>query len=665
MADGQQGHLPTGGLALAGEPTLLETCLPFRELSLVIEADQRALDPVYGAHRWWARRPPALMRGMLLAATMPTDRPADEFWEAFGDPGHRLSGIRIHDPFVGGGSTVVEAARLGAIASGGDIDPLAVEIVRHELQPAPAAEVREVGAALLDHLDELLGDLYPAADGANPLHYFWLHEVTCPACSSPGLLYRKLILARDTGRPGAVVRDSPVTAFCPMDLTIHHLSSANRLELRHCGRRFRLDRGTFRGGKYTCPNCGERSAHRALRTGVAPRRLIAVEETPAGLRRRLRPPNASDLAAVVTAASRLQEADGLCLPSGSLTADRQDPRPVSYGIDSPRLLFSDRQLIVLGRAMAWLRKTDVSAPGRRALTMALSNALATNNKLCSYAVDYGRLSALFSVRGYSLPAQPVELNPLHPDGGRGTFRHCIERVARSATPTVRRHTWSAVDAAPSPRSMVFEQPAVPAIVNRTPAETPIASEIDVCIFDPPYYDYIAYGELSEFYRSWLDPTDPIGKPLMPSGDDKALQFGADFGGCLLAVLRQLVPGGIVAFTYHSASPDAWRAVGLAMDHADLAVTGLWPVRSDGHMGHHSHPGNCEWDLVLACRRRAESRLAPFEATLDDWLVAVEPLAVGDPDRRSMELAIATVIPRFATAAPGHHRRELGDDRRRA
>lgn len=56
-----------------GDPTLLERGFPFREVSLVIKADRRANDPVYGAHRWWARRPPALLRAILLAAAQPHD----------------------------------------------------------------------------------------------------------------------------------------------------------------------------------------------------------------------------------------------------------------------------------------------------------------------------------------------------------------------------------------------------------------------------------------------------------------------------------------------------------------------------------------------------------------------------------------------------------------
>jgi adenine-specific DNA methylase len=603
------------------------------------------------------------MRALLLAGALRAGSKS-AFWAAYANPAPILAGLRVYDPFVGGGSTLVEAARLGATASGSDIDPLAVEIVRQELAPPPAKDMRAAGDALLLHLSNVSDGLYPMQGDAVPLHYFWLHEVICPTCKHPGLLYRDLVLARDRRKLGAVVRDHALTVFCPADLTLHHLKNADRKELRHCGRRFRLDAGTFRAGKYTCPQCGRRSTHRDLQTGVAERRLVAVEETMPGARRRLREPTRADRAALAKAARLVGDTARLALPQGRLRADRQDPRPLSYGIDTPVKLFSNRQLVVLGAAMRWLQDGDLGSDVRRAVTLALSNALATNNKLCSYAADYGRLSALFSVRGYPLPALSVELNPLHPDGGRGTIRHCIERVVRSAAPVVRRYTWSATGAAPQAVDLRFPpNTAQPSVVcapaDGDPAEP--AEVADLCVFDPPYFDYIAYSELSEFYRCWLASPDPIGMPLLPRGDDPAERFGLDLAGCLRTTLRRLTPGRPMAFTYHSANPEAWRALGVALDDAKLAVTALWPVRTDGHMGHHSHPGNCEWDLVVVCRRLAETRPANFQASVDEWVAATHPLAVSDTDRASMRLAITTVTPRFAASAPMDSKEEAACD----
>lgn len=653
----QRGNLV--GRVAADQATYLETAFPVREISLLAEAERRSNDKVYGAHRWWARRPPALMRAVILASTLRADCSDADFWAAYAEETSSLDGFVVKDPFAGGGTTLVEALRLGAAAFGSDIDPLAVEITRHELHPAPAADVTAAGYALLEHLNQKVGHLYPKGPQGTPLHYFWLHQVTCPNCGHRGPLYKSLVLARDAGKAGAVVRDQALTAFSPEDLSIHYLAKPDAKVISQAGRRLRLDAGTYRHGKYRCPSCESRWTHAELQTGVAPRQLIAVEDT-TDAHRRLRAPNAADLAAVATAAEVVDRGEGLQLPNANLKEDRRDRRPLSFGIRTAQELHTDRQLAVFGFAMQWVADSELRAPIRRALVLALSSALTTNNRLCSYAVDYGRLSPLFSVRGYAIPALPVELNPLHPDSGRGTLQHCIDRVADSAAATVRRHIWSMQDAAPLAKRITFDTSAVAWSVVCRSADTkvpPMAEPLaDLCLFDPPYFDNISYRELSEMHRAWLSLAIPPSEPLMPYGSDPALSFGKRFGQCLLVAQDGLKSRRPLAFTYHSSNPEAWKAIGVALDHSRLSVTALWPIRSDGHMGHHSHPGNCEWDLVLVCRRSTET--LPLELNVDvaDWIAKAAPLAVGPADRKNMALAIEAVGPRYARIREDNGRR---------
>lgn len=637
-------------LAVDGAESLLERGLPFAALSHVINADRRVHDPVYGAHRWWARRPPSLLRAALLAAALPADTPPEAFWALYGSSSPVLAGLRVHDPFIGGGSTLVEAARLGARVSGGDVDPLAVELVRYELNPAPAEAVREAGRELLDHLRAELGHLYPERRSAQPLHSFWLHEVTCPACNETGLLYRDLVLARDRKKIGAVVRDAPLTVFCPADLSVHELNRVDRVILRHKGTAWRINEGTFRGQRYHCPHCWSASSHKELATGVAPRRLVGVEYTSAEARRRIYKARKADLAALESATAWLDEnAPTLPLPTAELCAERHDERPRSFGMATVQDLFTERQLAVFGSAFKWLQSAELDPSVRTGLRLALSNALATNNKLCSYAYDYGRLSALFSVRGYSLPTLAVELNPLHPDSGRGTIHNCIERVARAAASEVRRYTWSTNIGKPAPVSLALATNADTSEVMCVDAGAAADSNVtsaDLCFFDPPYFDYIAYSELSEFYRAWVGLPPLDAEPLLPAGDDPGEDFGLKLGVAMRAALARLAPGRPIAFTYHSTAREAWRAVGIALDEAKLRVTALWPVRSDGHMGHHSHPGNCEWDVLVVCRRIHETSPAAATFDVEDWQRSAHPLEIGQADRVSIDLAVEVASARF-------------------
>src|SRR5260370_5390778 len=88
--------------------------------------------------------------------------------------------------------------------------------------------------------------------------------------------------------------------------------------------------------------------------------------------------------------------------------------------------------------------------------------------------------------------------------------------------------------------------------------------VDVCIFDPPYFDYIAYSELSEFYRVWHDQSELGGKPLLPNSKDPMTSFGPGLGYCLKQTLKVLRPHCPMAFTFHSLSPAAWSAISAAL-----------------------------------------------------------------------------------------------------
>jgi adenine-specific DNA methylase len=172
----------------------------------------------------------------------------------------------------------------------------------------------------------------------------------------------------------------------------------------------------------------------------------------------------------------------------------------------------------------------------------------------------------------------------------------------------------------------------------------------VCIFDPPYFDYIAYDELSEFYRVWRGLERLSGD--LPTSAAEGDAFGIELGVALRSALARLEPGRLLAFTYHSTNHDAWRAVATAIDEAKMRVTALWPIFTDGHMGHHSFPGNCEWDLLVVCRRVTETVPAVAKLDVDAWAESVQPLRIGEADTRSMKLAIEVASSRFGRVSEG-------------
>lgn len=625
----------------SAKPTLLETGFPFELVSRLAQRDRNCRDGVYRAHKWWARRPPAVIRALLLAAFLPEGTTDEEFWAAFEADEAVLEGKHVGDPFMGGATTLVEAARLGAAVTGVDVDPLAVLVALQELEGVDAETIESEAEALLIHLREEVGELWgvPVDEAAEPLHYFWLREASCGGCGHSSLLYRDLVLARDLAIRGAVVRDAKLVAFCPTCRQLHYLGT-DRKELRCCGRRHKLDVGTFRAGRYVCPRCGTRATHQELKTGLLRRVLVAVEEAGRVGRRTFRAPRDKEAKSDERAAAMIEDRQ-LKPPEMSLRGV-DSGRPAAYGFDAIGDLFTPRQLVTFLEAYDWLSKRELSQADWRGMLLGISNALATNNLLCGYAADYGRLSPLFSVRSYSMPALSVELNPLHQTGGRGTLRNTLQRVVRSQVTEVNRNTVKGKTHRIKPRSFVARRATSHHIACRS-ADRPFPGALgalDLAVTDPPYYDYISYADLSLFFRSWLPQLgleDRLaGAPLYPVGENARHEFSVRLGRAFGHVVARLKEDAPLVFTFHSINSDAWEALEQALRRRRLNVTSLFPVWTDPRSGGHRNEGNCEWDIVFVCRRTAAHR---FDADLQEWLRRLRSFTVGASDKRSMAMAI--------------------------
>jgi adenine-specific DNA methylase len=215
-------------------------------------------------HLWWARRPLASSRAVLLGLLLPD--PCDslcpkEFKQearnllrtvAGCNPGTQNEDLRralltfiadfsnwdlaknrayldvsralvkaahgdepplVADPFAGGGSIPLEALRVGCDAFASDLNPVACLILKVMLEDTPrhgpkfAAELRQIGAEIKKQADRELADVYPKdADGVMPIAYLWARTVRCesPNCGAEIPLMRSLWLCKKASRRRAL-----------------------------------------------------------------------------------------------------------------------------------------------------------------------------------------------------------------------------------------------------------------------------------------------------------------------------------------------------------------------------------------------------------------------------------------------------------------------------
>jgi hypothetical protein len=101
--------------------------------------------------KWWARRRSSVFRSTLLAAAMraPDDpsKAAKAVWDVY-YANHQKKGalkhLKVADIFMGGGTTIVEGARLGMQMWGIDLNPVAWFIVKTEMAQVNKEEVESL-----------------------------------------------------------------------------------------------------------------------------------------------------------------------------------------------------------------------------------------------------------------------------------------------------------------------------------------------------------------------------------------------------------------------------------------------------------------------------------------------------------------------------------------
>jgi adenine-specific DNA methylase len=231
---------------------------------------QQNYRPIIAVHKWFARRPGTLFRGLALAefGNAPVE---DLFFQTNSFPGKRVT-----DPFMGGGTPLIEANRVGCDVSGFDINPMAAWIVREEIEHLDLDAYEEEAIRLLDKLRSEIGELYLTdcplyGDTDVPVKYFlWVKVIDCETCAKPVDLFPGYLLSEDSRHPKNVL----VCALC---------GELNEIEdrkepgvCRNCNAPLNLD-GPAGRGRCACPHCEHENRYPRASDGPLRHRLFAIE----------------------------------------------------------------------------------------------------------------------------------------------------------------------------------------------------------------------------------------------------------------------------------------------------------------------------------------------------------------------------------------------------
>jgi putative DNA methylase len=205
-------------LSSAGSPVkrAIEEGFPIVEINRLAVPERNSFKPIYQMHKWFARRASCVFRAILLGCLKPagTDIMAEFYKDHTHDPD--TAGKVVLDPFMGGGTTVVEALRLGCKVIGIDLNPVAWFVVKTEVEPVDLEELRAAFDRLAAQpvswsgkpLRETLLDQYKTAcpccgnADADIIYTFWVKSAPCtnaaPPCEKKTLvpLFSDYVVAR-------------------------------------------------------------------------------------------------------------------------------------------------------------------------------------------------------------------------------------------------------------------------------------------------------------------------------------------------------------------------------------------------------------------------------------------------------------------------------------
>ena len=194
----------------------IEVGFPIVEINRLAEPERNSFKPIYQMHKWFARRASCVFRAILLGALKPaigadgkpTDLMAEFYKNHAEDPDTK--GKVVLDPFMGGGTTIVESLRLGCNPIGIDLNPVAWFVVKTEIEPVDIEELKAAFERLAERpvdwnggkpLRDTLLSLYKTevAPGvvADVIYTFWVKHAICtdPTCKKEVPLFKDYLVA--------------------------------------------------------------------------------------------------------------------------------------------------------------------------------------------------------------------------------------------------------------------------------------------------------------------------------------------------------------------------------------------------------------------------------------------------------------------------------------
>lgn len=560
----------------------------------------------------------------------------------------------FHDPFAGGGALPLEAQRLGLESYASDLNPVAVvinkamvELPRKFVGRPPVGprldgdrqeqlqqdwtgtkglseDVRRYGLWILEQAKRRIGNHFPlvripmdSGGGEAPaIAWLWARTVKSPNPAFSGVdvpLASTFVLSTKQGNEAYVV---PVVNGSAYRFSVRRGMPPDEARLG--------TKAPGRGANFVCllsntPITGDyiKAEGKAGRIGV---RLMAVVTTGTRNRLYLSPTEEMERAALTAVPT--------WRPGGEVPSRLTGGSCVPYGMTQWGSLFSERQLLAMstfselvGEAREKVRRDAASAGLGDCEAQAYADAIATylsfavdkiadrNSSIATWATLREHARNTFGRQALPMTWDFAESNPF--SDSSGNFEGGIKSISEG---------------------LLSVWPGAEGFALQADAATQSISENKLVSTDPPYYDNIAYADLSDFFYVWMRRSlreiypelfatmavpkeeELVATAYRHGGKEAAERFFLT--GMTQAMQRLAVqahPAFPTTIYYAFKQSDTndlgtgntgWETFLQAVLQAGFSITGTWPMRTElGHRMVGSGANALASSIVLVCRKR--------------------------------------------------------------
>ncbi len=290
--------------------------------------NQQAYRPTIGVHKWFARRSGSLFRSLLLAefCNQPLRR---TYFKS-----HQFPGQLVADPFCGGGTSLLEANRIGCDVIGGDVNFLPFWITSEAIEDLDCDQYQFQTESLRLDLLRALGELYVTdcpetnARDLSVKYFLWVKTIECEQCARTIDLFPSYLIA-EAGRHSHSIL---VCASCGELNPVATLFSPGTC--RQCTHRLKVE-GPASGRRCRCANCNHENNFPRTESGPPTHRLFAIEyhcpDKAAAKVRFFKKPDSEDIQRYALAAKRLKKMRSRYIPSDVIGRGVETARLLGWG----------------------------------------------------------------------------------------------------------------------------------------------------------------------------------------------------------------------------------------------------------------------------------------------------------------------------------------------